>query len=59
MEFQKPKEKMLLREVLGEKQGAKISYSKLQKAMLHCELSNRDNECKRMMKELGVVIIED
>lgn len=47
-----------LKQRIGEKEGAKLDYSKVKKAILKCELDKNDSECKKALEELGIERIE-
>lgn len=34
--------------------GFKVDYSKIKKAVMTCELDKQSQECKKMLKDLGI-----
>ena len=43
-----------LREAIGDRQGVKLDYTKVKKAIMQCELDKQNSECKKMLKDLGI-----
>lgn len=42
------------------KEGFKVDYSRLKKAVMSCEIEGKNSDsCKRVLKDLGIDVIED
>lgn len=40
------------------KEGFKVSYDKLKRAINECEYKSDKHECKRILKDLGIEVID-